>query len=53
MALQELYEFARSTWVVWMTLLFIGIVAWAYLPGNKKRFEDDGDIIFKDDKNGA
>lgn len=36
-----------------MILLFGGIVAWAFMPRNKKRFEEDGDIIFKDEKNGA
>ncbi len=53
MTLPDLYDLARSTWVVWMVLLFGGIVLWAYLPGNKKRFEDDGEIIFKDERNGA
>ena len=53
MTLQELYEIARSTWVVWLLMLFCGIVLWAYLPGNKKRFEDDAGIIFKDEENGA
>ena len=53
MTLQDIYEIARSTWVVWLVLLFGGIVLWAFLPGNKKRFEDDADIIFKDESNGA
>ena len=52
MTLEALYEIARSTWVVWMLLLFGGIVLWAFLPRNKKRFEDDASIIFKDKKNG-
>ncbi len=53
MTLQDIYEIARSTWVVWLVLLFGGIVLWAYLPRNKKRFEDDANIIFKDENNGA
>lgn len=53
MTLQDIYDIARSTWVVWMVLLFGGIVLWAYLPRNKKRFEDDANIIFKDEGNGA
>ena len=53
MTLETLYEIARSTWVVWMVLLFIGIVLWAFLPRNKKRFEEDANIIFKDERNGA
>jgi cytochrome c oxidase cbb3-type subunit IV len=53
MTLETLYEIARSTWVVWMVMLFSGIVLWAFLPRNKTRFEDDAGIIFKDDKNGV
>jgi len=53
MTLETIYEIARSTWVVWMILLFGGIVLWAYLPRNKKRFEEDANIIFKDEGNGA
>lgn len=53
MTLQEVYDFGRSTWVVWMTVLFVGIVLWAYMPRNKKRFEEDAKIIFKDEENGA
>ena len=53
MDLTSLYEIARSTWVVWMVLLFSAIVLWAFLPRNKKRFEEDATIIFNDDENGA
>lgn len=53
MTLETLYQIARSTWVVWMVLLFGGIVLWAFLPRNKKRFEDAANIIFKDGRNGA
>lgn len=53
MTLETLYEIARSTWVIWMVLLFSAIVLWAFLPGNKKRFEEDAKIIFKDEANGA
>ena len=47
-----LYETARSLWVVWLMLLFLGIVFWAFRPKNKKRFEDDARIPFKDDNGG-
>ena len=53
MTLETLYEIARSTWVIWMGLLFTSIVLWAFLPRNKERFEEDANIIFKDDENGA
>ena len=53
MTLETLYEIARSIWVIWMVLLFTSIVLWAFLPRNKERFEEDANIIFKDDENGA
>jgi cbb3-type cytochrome oxidase subunit 3 len=36
-----------------MVLLFSSIVLWAFLPRNKKRFEEDASIIFKDERNGV
>ena len=53
MDLMTLTEIARSLWVVWLMGLFAGIVFWAFRPKNKKRFEDDAMIIFKNDKNGG
>lgn len=46
---QQILEVVRSLWVVWLMILFIGIVFWAYRPKNKKRFEEHGRIPFKDD----
>lgn len=54
MDLATISEVARSLWVVWLVAVFVGIVFWAFRPKNKKRFEDDAMIIFKnDDKNGG
>lgn len=53
MSLETLYEIARSTWVIWMVVLFSSIVLWAFLPRNKKRFEEDAKMIFRDQGNGA
>lgn len=53
MDLMSIVEVARSLWVVWLMGLFLGIVFWALRPSNKKRFEDDAMIIFKNDKNGG
>jgi len=50
MDIMTITELARSLWVLWLMGLFIGIAFWAYRPKNKKRFEDDAMIIFKDDK---
>ncbi len=49
MDLTTVTEVARSLWVVWLMILFGAIVFWAMRPKNKKRFEEDGNIIFKDD----
>ena len=43
------YEFVRSLWVVWLMAVFVGIVAWAYWPGNKRKLQRNADIIFHDD----
>lgn len=39
MDLQELVVFAKSLWVVWLGLLFIGIVVWAFWPSRKRKAE--------------
>ena len=53
MDMTTLVELARSLWVVWLMAVFLGIVFWAYRPKNKERFEEDANIIFKNDKNGG
>jgi len=46
----EFYEFLRSFWVVWLILIFLGIVAWAFWPGRRKRFQRDAEIPFREDR---
>lgn len=54
MDMTTLSEVARSLWVVWLMIVFGAIVFWALRPKNKKRFEEDANIIFKNDhKNGG
>lgn len=48
MSPDELMVTAKSIAVVWFFLLFVGIVAYAYWPGNKKRFERMGRTILDD-----
>jgi len=48
-----LWDAVRSLWLVWMVLFFGGIVFWALRPKNKRRFEEDGMIPFKDESNGG
>ncbi|PHS78490.1 MAG: CcoQ/FixQ family Cbb3-type cytochrome c oxidase assembly chaperone [Rhodospirillaceae bacterium] len=45
-----LTEIVRSLWVVWLMGIFFAIIFWALRPKNKKRFEDDAMIIFRNEK---
>jgi cytochrome c oxidase cbb3-type subunit 4 len=49
MDLIALSQAARPLWVVWLTLLFLGIVAWAFWPKNRERLENHGAIPLKDE----
>jgi cytochrome c oxidase cbb3-type subunit IV len=48
--MEEVVAWARSLWVVWLGLLFIGIVAYAFWPRRKRRFESHGRIPLEDDE---
>ena len=50
MSLQEFAEIMRSLWVVWLMLLFLGIVAWVIWPKNKDRLERQGRIPLDNEK---
>jgi cytochrome c oxidase cbb3-type subunit 4 len=41
-------EAARAWWVVWLMVLFGGVLFWAFRPKNRRRFEEDAKIPFKD-----
>ncbi|WP_299437799.1 cbb3-type cytochrome c oxidase subunit 3 [uncultured Rhodospira sp.] len=49
-ALKDLSDFLRQFWGLWLMLLFLGIVWWAFKPSNKDRFKDDAMIPFRDDE---
>jgi cytochrome c oxidase cbb3-type subunit 4 len=51
-ALDALSDFLRQFWGLWLMVLFLGIVWWAYKPGNKDRFRDDAMIPLRDDEAG-
>ena len=42
----------RGLGSVFALIAFLGIVAWAYSSHHKKRFEDDGKILFKETDDG-
>ena len=47
-----LFDWIRSLWLIWLILLFALVVWWAYRPKNKKRFEEDAQIPFRDEGGG-
>ena len=49
MSFEALYEFARTFWVVWLMLLFVGLVVWVYWPRRKEELEAHGRIPLHDD----
>jgi len=40
----------RGLGTVFALIAFLSIIAWAYSSSRKKRFEEDGDMIFKDEE---
>jgi len=47
------YGLLKQLWVLWFFLLFAGIVAWAFWPGNKQRLEAQGRIPLENDRDGS
>jgi cytochrome c oxidase cbb3-type subunit 4 len=50
MDFDSIYQLLRSLWLVWLIVLFLGIVAWVMWPKRKKELEDQAQIPFKDDR---
>jgi cbb3-type cytochrome oxidase subunit 3 len=46
----EILAAVRSLWVVWLLLLFAGIVLWVYWPRRKAMMEEHARIPLDDDK---
>ena len=44
-----MYEWITSFWLVWLILLFVGIVAWVFWPKHKQRLERHREIPLRDD----
>ncbi len=53
MDLADVFHWARQLWILWLMLLFAAVLWWAYRPKNRKRFEEDARIPFKDDNGGS
>ncbi|MBC6441496.1 MAG: cbb3-type cytochrome c oxidase subunit 3 [Rhodospirillales bacterium] len=49
MSIEGIYGYIRQLWVVWLVLLFAGLMIWVFLPRNRERFRDCANLPFKDD----
>jgi cytochrome c oxidase cbb3-type subunit 4 len=47
--LHGLSDFLRQFWGLWLMILFLGVVFFAFRPKNKGRFDEDKNIIFRED----
>ncbi|MCX8101216.1 MAG: cbb3-type cytochrome c oxidase subunit 3 [Geminicoccaceae bacterium] len=47
--MNDLLLFLRELWVVWLFLLFVGIVVWTWWPSRKDRLERHARIPFEDE----
>jgi cytochrome c oxidase cbb3-type subunit 4 len=45
----DFYAWLKSLWVVWLIVLFVGIVVWAYWPSRKSKMDDHAKIPFRED----
>ena len=50
--MDEIYQLARNLWVVWLGLIFLSIVAWAYWPSRRRRnqMKDYASIPFREEE---
>lgn len=49
MNFNEMMLLSKEISLVLFFLFFVGVLYWAFRPGNRKRFEDAGRMILKDD----
>ncbi|MEM7021902.1 MAG: cbb3-type cytochrome c oxidase subunit 3 [Pseudomonadota bacterium] len=47
--LDTIVAWATTFWPLWLMILFLAIVGWAYWPKRKARFEEDAQIPLRDD----
>ena len=48
--IEAIYPAIRSLWVVWLVVLFLGIVTWAFWPSRRKKLQDQANIPLRDDQ---
>ena len=47
---EAMRQFADSWGLLFMTLVFVGVVIWAFRPGSKSRYSEQAGIPFKYEK---
>ena len=47
--MEHVAELLQHVWGLWLMIFFLGIVAYAYWPKNKGRFNEDAMIPFRDE----
>lgn len=47
--MDQISETLRSLWGVWLMMLFLGIVFWAYRPKNKDELQRHAQIPLRDE----
>ena len=48
--MEPVLSWVYSLWLLWLVLLFVGIVAWVFWPGRKRRLERHGQIPLDEDR---
>ena len=46
--MDSLLGILKQFWVIWLMVLFVGIVAWVYWPGRRREMDDNARIPFRD-----
>ncbi len=50
MSLMEIAESARSLWVLWLMILFLGIIFWVFRPSKRQAMDDHAHIPLRDEE---
>ena len=48
--MEALLPVFKQLWVVWLIILFVGIVVWVYRPSRRRQMEDDARIPVRDEE---
>jgi cytochrome c oxidase cbb3-type subunit 4 len=48
--MESVLSWVYSLWLLWLVLLFVGIVVWVFWPGRKRKLEEHGRIPLDEDR---